>query len=166
MAVGGDWETEGGGVGIGGGRGTGTDAGTGAGTSTGGEDRPMEVVTAKAHADGNHYGLDVRAPGTVSVGGNGELEVVLLAKDGYHINDEFPYKLKTAAEPAGVVSFDKAELARGDGTYTKSEARFHARFAGARPGAAKIGGTIALSVCTKKECIVDKVALEVPVTVR
>jgi hypothetical protein len=144
------------------------------GTSTGGKadaggvvaEKPVEVITGKAHADGNHYGLDVKAPGTVSVGGKGELEVVLVAKDGYHINAEFPYKLKTAADPSGIVAFDKAELARGEGSYTKTEARFHAAFAGARAGAAKIGGTLALSVCTSKECVTDRIVLEVPVTIR
>ena len=150
------------------GTGSGTGTRTAGGADAGGvvAEKPVEVITAKAHADGNHYGLDVKAPGTVSVGGKGELEVVLVAKDGYHINAEFPYKLKTAAGPSGIVAFDKSELARGEGSYTKTEARFHAAFAGARAGAAKIGGTLALSVCTSKECVTDRIVLEVPVTVR
>ena len=110
--------------------------------------------------------LDVRSPASVTVGGNGDLEIVLLAKDGYHVNDEFPYKLRTAAQPTGTITFEKAELTRAQGTYTKTEARFKARFAGAKAGDAKIGGVMALSVCTAKECIADKVELEVPVTVR
>jgi hypothetical protein len=89
-----------------------------------------------------------------------------VAKDGYHINDEFPYGLRTAAEPAGIVAFDAPQLSRARGTYTKTEARFEAGFAATRAGVAKIGGTMALSVCTKKECITDKIELEVPVTVR
>jgi hypothetical protein len=127
---------------------------------------PVAISTAKAHTEGQHYVLDAKAPAQVSVGGNGELEIVLLAKDGYHINDEFPYKLRTAAEPAGAVTFEKPELSRTQGSYTKTEARFKARFAGAKSGEAKIGGVMALSVCTAKECITDKVELEVPVTVR
>ncbi len=124
------------------------------------------ISTAKAHTDGQHYALDAKAPGSVSVGGAGDLEIVLLAKDGYHINDQFPYKLRTAVEPAGAVTFEKPELTRTQGTYTKTEARFKARFAGAKAGDAKIGGVLAISVCTAKECVTDKVQLEVPVTVR
>ena len=110
--------------------------------------------------------LDVKAPASVTVGGSGELEIVLLAKDGYHVNNEFPYKFKTASEPAQAVTFEKLELTRTQGTYTKTEARFKARFAGAKAGEAKVGGLFALSVCTAKECVTDKVQLEVPVTVR
>jgi hypothetical protein len=142
---------------------------TSASTSTKGGDAgnglPMSVATARAHSEGNHYALDATANGTVSHGGRGALEVVMVAKDGYHVNDEFPYKLKTASDPAGVVTFEVPELNRSDGRYTKTEARFQIKFVGARPGVAKIGGTMALSVCTKKECITDKVALELPVTV-
>jgi hypothetical protein len=127
---------------------------------------PASISTAKAHTEGQHYMLDAKAPGSVSVGGAAELEIVLVAKDGYHVNDEFPYKLRTAAEPAGTVTFEKAEYVRKDGAYTKTEARFKAKFAGAKTGDAKIGGVMALSVCTAKECITDKVQLEVPVTVR
>ena len=127
---------------------------------------PVTVATAKAHTEGRHYALDVKAPGSVNVGGHASLEVVLLAKDGYHINDEFPYGLKTTADPAGIVSFDAPQLSREQGTYTKTEARFEAKFTAARAGIAKIGGRMALSVCTKKECIVDKIEVEVPVTVR
>jgi hypothetical protein len=127
---------------------------------------PATISTAKAHADGQHYVLDAKAPANVSVGGNGELEIVLLAKDGYHINGEYPYKLRTAAEPSGAVTFEKAELGRAQGAYTKTEARFKAKFAGTKPGEAKIGGLMSLSVCTAKECVTDKVDLEVPVTVR
>jgi hypothetical protein len=126
----------------------------------------VTVATAKAHADGKHYALDVSAPGTVVVGGTGALQVVLVAKDGYHINDEFPYKLQMSAEPRGVVAFETSELSRKDGTYTKTGAHFNAKFVGARGGVAKIGGTMALSVCTKKECVIDKIDVEVPVTVR
>ena len=123
-------------------------------------------MTAKAHVDGKHYALDAKAPGTVSVGGHADFEIALVAQDGYHINEEFPYKLKTNADPANLVSFDAPELSRSQGTYTKSEARFRARFSGTQAGAAKVGGTLALSVCTKKECIIDRIQIDVPVTVR
>ncbi len=130
------------------------------------ESAPATISTAKVHTEGQHYVLDGRAPAILSVGGTGELEIVLVARDGYHINDEFPYKLRTSVEPAGTVTFEKAEYARSEGSYTKTEARFKAKFAGARAGDSKIGCVMALSVCTTKECVTDKVQLEVPVTVR
>ena len=139
---------------------------TGSGAKGSAETAPVSVATAKAHSDGKHYALDVKAPGVVTVGGHGELEIVLVAKDGYHINDAYPYKLKTASNPSAIVTFDNPELPRSAGVYTKTEARFVAKFAGAAAGDAKIGGTMTLSVCTKKECIVDKVELEVPIVVR
>jgi hypothetical protein len=125
----------------------------------------LSVATVKAHGEGNHYVIDATGKAECKAGQAGKLDVVLVAKDGYHINDEFPYKLKLSVEPDGVVTFPASELSRADGKYTKTEARFGVNFVGARPGAGKIVSTVALSVCTKKECVTDKVALEVPVTV-
>ena len=109
--------------------------------------------------------LDVKGPASVTVGGSGELEIVLLAKDGYHVNDEYPYKLKTEASPtSGNVREGRAHARPGH--LHEDRSKFKARFAGAKAGDAKIGGLFALSVCTAKECVADKVELEVPVTVR
>jgi hypothetical protein len=151
------------------------DAGAGTGTSTGssgavdgggGSSLPVAVATAKAHTEGKHYALDVTAPGTIAVGGGGAFQVTLAAKDGYHINNDYPYKLKASADPDGIVTFEVPELSKKDGKYTKTVARFELKFTGARAGVARVGGTMELSVCSKKDCILDKIALEVPVTVR
>jgi len=121
---------------------------------------------SKAHTDGNHYTLDARAPGSLVVGGTGEMEIILLAKDRYRINDKHPYRLVTTADPSGNVQFDQAELDRSKGEFTKTEARFKARFVGKKNGAAKVGGTLSLSVCGAKECVIENVELVVPVVIK
>ena len=70
------------------------------------------------------------------------------------------------ADPEAIVTFEKKEFTRGDGTISKNEARFKVKFAAAKSGTAKVGGLLAFSVCTAKECVVDKVELTVPVTIR
>jgi hypothetical protein len=127
---------------------------------------PFIVSTSKAHTDGKHYALDAKAPSAVKVGASGEVEIALEAKDGYHVNDKYPYKLVPAAEPADLLSFEKKELVRADATMSKGEAKFKVKFAALKSGTAKVGGLLAFSVCTAKECVVDKVELTVPVTIR
>jgi hypothetical protein len=127
---------------------------------------PSSLSVAKVHSDGRHYTLDAKGPAAVVVGGKAELEIVLAAKDGYHMNDQYPYKLHVSADPPTVVTFEQTELARGDGVFAKEGARWKVRFAGAHAGQVKIATAMALSVCTKKECVIDKVELELPVTVK
>jgi hypothetical protein len=127
---------------------------------------PVSITVSKAHTDGNHYALDAKAPGSITVGGTGEVEITLVAKDRHRINEKHPFKLVTTAEPAAVVHFERAEMDRSSGTFTKTEARFKARYSGTKSGSAKVGGTLSLSVCGAKECIVDNVEIVVPVVVK
>src|SRR5262249_8387004 len=130
------------------------------------KDLPASISVSKLHTDGKHYALDAKAPAIVSKGGSAELEITLLAKDGYHINDKYPYKLKPSSEPAQLATFRDAELTRKNATLTKTEARFKAPFTGAQAGEGKVCATFSLSVCTAKECVVEDVQLEVPVSVQ
>ena len=127
---------------------------------------PVSVTISKVHTDGQHYSLDARAPALISAGGNGELELVLAAKDGYHLNDAYPYKLHLSSDPAESIAFERADLTLEASTRTKTEARFIGHFSGAHEGASKVIAAFAFSVCTKKECIIDKVQLELPVRVK
>ena len=127
---------------------------------------PVSVTISKVHTDSQHYSLDARAPALISARGNGELELVLVAKDGYHLNDAYPYKLHLSSEPAESITFERADLTLEASTRTKTEARFIGRFSGAHEGAGKVIAAFAFSVCTKKECIIDKGELELPVRVK
>lgn len=127
---------------------------------------PASIAVSKARADGNHYALDAKGPGVVSVGGDGEIEIVLVAKDHFHLSDKHPYKLVPVVDPAGAVQFEQTELGRSTGTFTKTEARWKARFTGKKSGAARVGGTLSLSVCKRQDCVVENVEIVVPVTIR
>jgi hypothetical protein len=127
---------------------------------------PVSVTVAKAHTDGNHYSLDAKAPGSLNLGGTAEVEISLLAKDGFRIDEKHPFKLSTTVEPSGAVQFEHAELDRSKGAFTRTGARWNARFNGAKSGAAKVGGALSVSVCRAKECVVENVEIVVPVVVK
>jgi hypothetical protein len=131
-----------------------------------GSNEPLSISSSKAHTEGKHYALDAKAPSSVKLGTSGEIEILLEAKDGYHTNDKYPFRLVPVADPETLLAFEKKELSRGDGSISKAEAKFKVKFAALKSGTAKVGGLLAFSVCTAKECVVDKVELTVPVTIR
>jgi hypothetical protein len=137
-----------------------------ASTPKGSDSLPASIAVSKAHADGNHYALDAKGPGLVSVGGDGEIEIVLSAKDHFFVSDKHPYKLATTVDPVGAVQFEQTELGRSKATFTKTEARWKARFKGTKSGAARVGGTLSFSVCKRQDCVVENVEIVVPVTIR
>ena len=91
---------------------------------------------------------------------------MLVAKDGYHLNDAYPYKLHLSSDPAESITFERADLTLEASTRTRPRRGSSGVFRGPHEGAGKVIAAFAFSVCTKKECIIDKVQLELPVRVK
>ncbi|MBK6698275.1 MAG: hypothetical protein IPG50_39745 [Myxococcales bacterium] len=114
------------------------------------------------------YTLDASPPASCKAGAACEVVVRLEAKGAYHINKEYPYKLK--AQPSDGVAF-----ANTDGTFSKASGDFSqqgesvgllkVRFTGQAPGQAKVRGVYKFSVCSESDCKLDQaeVAFETPI---
>ena len=102
-------------------------------------DLPASVSVSKLHTEGKHYTLDAKVPAVISKGGGGDLEITLFAKDGYHVNDKFPYKFTPPVSLPSSSPFSDAEITRKNATFTKTEARFKAPFTATEIGEGKIG---------------------------
>ncbi len=114
------------------------------------------------------YTLDASPPASCKAGAACEVVVRLEAKGAYHINKEYPYKLK--AQPSDGVAF-----ANADGTFSKASGDFSqqgesvgllkVRFTGQAPGQAKVRGVYKFSVCSESDCKLDQaeVAFETPI---
>jgi hypothetical protein len=95
-------------------------------------------------------------------GQEGTIVAVVVAADDYKINQEYPYKFTLDAAPAGI-SYPSSvvrDVARGN-----KKAIITILFKPDAAGKATVSGECSLSVCTEKNCIIDKVKLAVDVTV-
>jgi len=117
----------------------------------------------KKEADG--YVAELVADASYKAGNAATFTVKLAPKAGYHIDAQFPVRWKADDAPTGV-TYVKTVLKREDGTFSESDGAFKVGFTAAKPGTYTLGGTLSLSVCNDKNCVMEKVALDTPVTVR
>jgi hypothetical protein len=89
--------------------------------------------------------------------------VTVTPSAGYKINQEYPYKFKADAAASTGVTFASEVVT--DVERTKERATMKIPFTAAKAGDAKVVGTVALSVCTDENCVIEKVALAAPVKV-
>lgn len=107
--------------------------------------------------------LDPATPGKPT-----RLEVELLAREGFHINPEYPLSFR-AGDSEGA-SAAKPRFDRGDGLVLEpcaSEPKFNCRarlpilFTAERAARVEVRGTLAFSVCDPNRCLIQKVPLAV-----
>jgi hypothetical protein len=118
-----------------------------------------------ARVETQHYIADIVAAGPYRAGAESAVKVTLVAKGGYHMNAQYPYKFKTAAAAEGL-NYLKPVLGREDGTFEETRATFQVRFVASHAGSAIVGGTLHLSVCSPTNCVVDKAPLEISLEVK
>ncbi|MCS6902108.1 MAG: hypothetical protein RMJ98_20990 [Myxococcales bacterium] len=94
----------------------------------------------------------------------GVVEVVLETKGEFHTNEQYPYKF-TPKESDGV-KFSKEKFGREDGTFEASKAVIKVAFTPWKSGQVSVGGKFALSVCSDKNCLMDKKDLALDVMVK
>ncbi|NOU28196.1 MAG: hypothetical protein HOO96_09855, partial [Polyangiaceae bacterium] len=116
-----------------------------------------------------HFTVDFVAPGDCKSGARCNASLTLRALEGYHINNEYPYKF-IANDAANVdflgkegKTFSKAggEFAKTGETTAQMSVPFQAKAA----GTAKLSGTFKMSVCSEANCQIEtpSVALDVPI---
>jgi hypothetical protein len=100
------------------------------------------------------------------------LDVELVARDGFHVNAEYPLSFRPLPSPAA--EFPKPRFDRGDGLVLEPcaagagdacRARLPIAFTPRTAGAVSVGGTLSFSVCSAEKCLIRKVDLSVPVEV-
>jgi hypothetical protein len=124
------------------------------------------AVSASAKAETDNYVAEIKAAGSYAAGTEGTVEVVLAPKGAYHMNAQYPYKFKAADPAPDGVTFPKPVLQRADGNFEEKRGSFKVPFVASKSGTVTVSGTLSLSVCSDANCIMDKVALEIPVSVK
>jgi len=122
----------------------------------------VEALSSRAETE--NYVVYLRAVGDYKEHMEGIVEVVLETKGEFHINEQYPYKF-TPKESDGV-KFTKEKFGREDGTFEASKAVIKVAFSPSKSGQVSVGGKFALSVCSDKNCLMDKKDLALDVTVK
>ena len=120
---------------------------------------------AAAKAETDSYTVTLSAQQSYKVGKAGFVEVVIVAKPGFKINEQYPTKFVADAAPSGMSIPDKT-LRVSQGTFTKSRGVLKLKVIPSKKGSARISGNAAFSVCNESACIVGKKHLDVTVTIR
>lgn len=129
-----------------------------------GAETPAPAANASAKIDEPNFALAFSAKAAYKAGEKGEAEIVLEAKDPFHVNDKYPYKFKLAdvdgvTYPDKVVSKDHIKLEHKKATMTVA-------FTPAAAGKKKISGVFHFSVCTEDKCMIEKRDLALDVDVK
>jgi hypothetical protein len=124
---------------------------------------PTNVGASSVSADA--YGVDMTAQASYAPGKEGTVDVVITAKGEYKINPQFPFRLKLAEPPEGV-AYPKPVLKKDDGTFSEKQGSFKVPFVAQKAGTYTVSCTVSLSVCNDKKCLMEKVPVDVTVTVK
>jgi len=109
------------------------------------------------------FDLEIKPKGNYTVGQGAELEVVLAAKDPYHVNDKYPFKLKLE-DTDGITYADK--VVKKDAVKLEAKrAVMTVKFTPASKGKKHIAGQFAFSICTAERCLIEKRDLALDVNV-
>ncbi len=112
------------------------------------------VPPASDRFDEANFTVSMLPKGPYRAGQAGVVEVTIDAKDPYHVNDEYPIKLKLEAVPkvvfpAPVVGKESAEIAGKRGKLT-------VRLTPEVAGEHRVAGRLAFSVCNDDRCLVER----------
>lgn len=124
-------------------------------------ERKVKTVGGSSHSN-DSFSLSISAPSPVRAGQTAAASIVLNAKQPYHCNDKYPYKM-TLDAPSGGVSYPEAvvrSMSIGAERSTMSVA-----FTPSQQGKATVSGTLSFSVCTADKCLIEKRPLSVTVDV-
>ena len=130
-----------------------------------------DVVTPPARAEAAAWVVTAKSPARVVIGQPAVLEISLEARAGHHLNDDYPINFRPAS--AAVARFDKARFDRQDGLVTVPCAsephacgvRLPVSYMPIAAGSARLGGTLAFSVCNEEHCLIEKIDVAAAVEV-
>jgi hypothetical protein len=131
-------------------------------TSAAGDSRTAEVTSPKV-GEAN-FSVWMQAAGKHKVGQQGTVEVVLIPKNGFHCNENYPYKIKLNDPPSGV-SFPQAVVRKENMSVTPDRGVMRVPFVPTAAGDARISGKFSFSVCTSDQCLIDSRDLAIVVKV-
>ncbi len=124
---------------------------------------PSTASVAAARVDDPSFELSLVAKAGLKAGQPGDVELVLVAKAPFHVNDKYPIKLKLK-ETAGL-KYESLTLGKDRVKLEAQRATLPVGFTAERAGKFTVAGQFAFSVCTDDKCLMEKRDLALDVSV-
>ena len=121
------------------------------------------AATGKPKVSGEGFDVSLEPPkASLKAGQAGSVEVVLLAKAPFHVNDKYPIKLKLKETPG--VKYESLTIGKDAVKLEAMKAVLPVSFT-PETGKRTVAGTFSFSVCTEDKCLMEKqdLALELVV---
>lgn len=118
---------------------------------------PMAAPAApsgKASYEEEGFQLSLEATGPFTVGKPAEARVVLHAKGGFKVNDQYPFKLTLVEQPG--LELPAKVVTRDAMTIEKKQGVMKVAFTPKTAGDHALSGRFAFSVCTEERCLIEK----------
>ena len=127
------------------------------------EPKPIVEVMSPKVVEGS-FNTWMQSSGRYTVGQQGNVQVVLVAKGDWHCNDKYPYKFKLGAASGGI-SYP-TPIVRAEGLRIAPERTvMTVPFVPAASGDARVSGTFSFSVCSATSCQIETRELALTVKV-
>lgn len=131
--------------------------------------RPAEsqgtAIAKGSKIDSEQYTVEMKASGTYKANQEGNVEIAITPKGDYKLNSKYPVKFKVTDPAPEGLRFPKPLLKREDGKFEEKKGSFTVPFVATRSGKATISGVLSVSVCTDKNCVMEKLELDLTVDV-
>ena len=131
----------------------------------------LALGSGAVRAEGGIAGAVASKPYSITVspvsGSKGQpvkATIVIKPGAGYHMNEEFPTKLKLSPPPG--VTPSKAELTRADAVMSKQECRFELTLTASEAGKKTVAGQLSFAVCTETTCDPQKAPVAIELIVK
>jgi hypothetical protein len=118
-------------------------------------------TVAKTQFDEPAFSLSIASKAPVDKGQSGELLVVLTAKAPYHVNQEYPHRLKVTATRG--LTTPHATIQRDPAKVTSPRLELVVPVTLGQDGPFGLDGEMSFSLCTEEKCLMEKRQLTVAV---
>jgi len=112
----------------------------------------------------SNFELTLSAPGTYEVGKPGNAEIVLVAKDPFKVNDQYPYKFKV--KEARGLKLEGTTIGKDRVKLEPKRATLTVPFVPEQSGKQTLSGQFSFSVCTEEKCLIEKRDLSLVIDVK
>jgi len=121
------------------------------------------VTLASAAFAADNYDVSVKSA-SGKAGEKATATVSVKAKNGYHINKEYPHKLILTAVDG--VTLDKEKLVAADAALSEESLSFNVGATAGAAGTKTIDATLKSAVCTKDACVPFTETVKITVTAK
>lgn len=104
------------------------------------------------------------SPGKLKVGQQASIQAVVVPKGEFHCNENYPYKVKLDAAPAGL-SFPSPVVRKEGLAYSATRSSLSVPVIATAPGSQRVSGTFYFSVCNASQCVIENRTLAVNIEV-